>query len=164
MLMLIFFRAFCTWSVTLRIQLFLGCTVSFDSKETELESSNQETSLSVGKNIETVLTLFRTSFFRLLTDGEGAKKTPHLPKICHTYPTMMKLGGNYTLPKEETKNYDPHDTPLEFCIFSLQISKFCYIKKHRYRFYFDIWFLILSNFFESIKIVLGIWLQFWWCQ
>ena len=70
-------------------------------------------------------------------DGGGAKR-PSFPKICHTYPTMMKLGGNYTLPKEETKNYDPHDTPLEFCIFSLQISKFCYIKKHRYRFYFDI--------------------------
>ena len=70
--------------------------------------------------------------------GEGGTKRPSFPKICHTYPTMMKLGGNYTLPKEETKNYDPHDTPLEFCIFSLQISKFCYIKKHRYRFYFDI--------------------------
>ena len=57
--------------------------------------------------------------------------------------------------RKKQKIYDPHDTPLEFCIFSLQISKFCYIKKHRYRFYFDIWFLILSNFFESIKIVLG---------
>ena len=26
-----------------------------------------------------------------------------LPKICHTYPTMMKL-GSHTLPKEELKN------------------------------------------------------------
>ena len=26
-----------------------------------------------------------------------------LPKICHTYPTMMKL-GSYTLPKEDPKN------------------------------------------------------------
>ena len=114
MLMLIFFRAFCTWSVTLRIQLFLGCTVSFDSKETELESSNQETSLSVGKNIETVLTLFRTSFFRLLTDGEGAKKTPHLPKICHTYPTMMKLGTVIPYLRKIQKIYESRDTPLEF--------------------------------------------------
>ena len=114
MLMLIFFRAFCTWSVTLRIQLFLGCTVSFDSKETELESSNQETSLSVGKNIETVLTLFRTSFFRLLTDGEGAKKTPHLPKICHTYPTMMKRGTVIPYLRKIQKIYESHDTPLEF--------------------------------------------------
>ena len=32
-------------------------------------------------------------FSRLLTDGGGGggKKAP-LPKICHTYPTMMKLG------------------------------------------------------------------------
>ena len=32
----------------------------------------------------------------------GDKKAP-LPKICHTYPTMMKL-GSYTLPKEDPKN------------------------------------------------------------
>ena len=31
-----------------------------------------------------------------------AKKVP-LPKIFHTYPTMMKL-GSYTLPKEDPKN------------------------------------------------------------
>ena len=28
---------------------------------------------------------------------------PHLPKIRHTYPTIMKL-GSYTLPKEDPKN------------------------------------------------------------
>ena len=32
----------------------------------------------------------------------GAKRPPLL-KICHTYPTMMKL-GSYTLPKEDPKN------------------------------------------------------------
>ena len=34
--------------------------------------------------------------------GGGAAKGP-LPKICHTYRTMMKL-GSYTLPKEDPKN------------------------------------------------------------
>ena len=35
--------------------------------------------------------------------GEGgAAKRPPLPKICHKYPTMMKLG--YILPKEDPKN------------------------------------------------------------
>ena len=34
--------------------------------------------------------------------GGGGKKVP-LPKICHTYPTLMKL-GSYTLPKEDPKN------------------------------------------------------------
>ena len=45
--------------------------------------------------------------FGLLTDARvggwgGGQKGP-LPKICHTYPTMMKL-GSYTLPKEDPKN------------------------------------------------------------
>ena len=34
--------------------------------------------------------------------GEGPKKASLL-KICHTYPTMMKL-GSHTLPKEDPKN------------------------------------------------------------
>ena len=33
---------------------------------------------------------------------DGGQKVP-LPKICHTYPTMMKL-GSYTLPKEDPKD------------------------------------------------------------
>ena len=33
---------------------------------------------------------------------DGAKRPP-FPEICHTYPTMMKL-GSYTLPKEDPKN------------------------------------------------------------
>ena len=37
--------------------------------------------------------------------GWGAKKDP-LPKICHTYPTIMKLG---------TVIHESSDTPLEFC-------------------------------------------------
>ena len=35
--------------------MFSGCTVLSDSKETELESSNQEASLSAGKNTRVVL-------------------------------------------------------------------------------------------------------------
>ena len=34
---------------------------------------------------------------------EGGQKGPLLPKICHTYPIMMKL-DSYTLPKEDPKN------------------------------------------------------------
>ena len=39
-------------------------------------------------------------------------------------------------------------------ISSREISKFCYIKKFRYRLHFDTQFLILLNFIESLKIVL----------
>ena len=52
-------------------------------------------------------------FFRGCSRMGGGKKAP-LPKICHTYPTMMKL-GSYTLPKEDPKIYESRDTPLEFC-------------------------------------------------
>ena len=36
------------------------------------------------------LTLLRWTFLGLLTDGVMPKKPP-LSKICHTYPTLMKL-------------------------------------------------------------------------
>ena len=35
-----------------------------------------------------------------------------------------------------------------------EISKFCYIKKHRYKSHLDTLFLILLTFFESLRIVL----------
>ena len=46
------FWLFQTWPVTLRIQeqVFFGCTVPPDSKETEIGSSDQEASLSTSKN------------------------------------------------------------------------------------------------------------------
>ena len=42
----------------------------------------------------------------------------------------------------------------DISIFSPEISKFFYIKKYRYRLYFDTHFLILLTFIESLKIVL----------
>ena len=38
--------------------------------------------------------------------------------------------------------------------FSLEIRKFCYIKKYMYRLHFDTKFLILLTFLESLKIIL----------
>ena len=45
--------------------------------------------------------------------GWGVTRPP-IPKICHTYPTMMKP-DSYTLPKEDPKIQKSRDTPLEFC-------------------------------------------------
>ena len=42
----------------------------------------------------------------------------------------------------------------EISIFSPKISNFCYIKMCRYRLHFNIQFLILLTFFESLKVVL----------
>ena len=44
----------------------------------------------------------------------GAKKAP-LPKICQTYPTMMKLGTVIPYLKKFQKLYESRDTPLGFC-------------------------------------------------
>ena len=40
---------------------------------------------------------------RQIFQNVGTFQKGLLPKICHTYPTMMKL-GSYTLPKEDPKN------------------------------------------------------------
>ena len=72
--------------------------------------------------------------------GEREGKKGPLPRVCHTYPTMMKLDTVISCPKKIQKIYESRDTPLEFAdvsIFSPEISKFCYLKKYRYRLYFD---------------------------
>ena len=49
--------------------------------------------------------------------GGGGKKIPPppLPKTCHTYPTMIKLGTVIPHLKKTQKLYEPRDTSLEFC-------------------------------------------------
>ena len=45
----------------------------------------------------------------------GGKKAPPLSKICHTYPTLMKLGTVIPYLKKIQKIHKSCDTPLEFC-------------------------------------------------
>ena len=82
------------------------------------------------KDSASMLTLFRMGIFGA-AHGWGAIKAP-LPKICHTYATMMKLGTVIPYLKKIQKIYESRDTPLTFAdisIFSPEISTFCYIKK-----------------------------------
>ena len=70
----------------------------------------------------------------------GEPTRPPLPKICHTYPIMMKLGTVIPYLKKIQKIYESRDTPLDFCRhqhFSPEIRKFCCIQKYRYRLHFD---------------------------
>ena len=46
--------------------------------------------------------------------GGGTKRRPLL-KICHRYPTMMKLGTVTPYLKEIQKIYESRDTPPDFC-------------------------------------------------
>ena len=47
--------------------------------------------------------------------GPPPQKAPLKSKICHTYPTMMKLGTDIPCPKKIQKIYESRDTPLDFC-------------------------------------------------
>ena len=47
--------------------------------------------------------------------GWGGGKKPPLPKICHTYPTMMKLDTIIPYTKKIQKIYESRDAPVEFC-------------------------------------------------
>ena len=46
--------------------------------------------------------------------GGGAKSSP-LPKICHTYPTMMDLGTVIPYLKKAQKIDELRDTPPDYC-------------------------------------------------
>ena len=62
----------------------------------------------------TILTLFRMDLFGA-AHGWGGAKIPPLPKICHTYPTMMKLSTVMPYLRKTQKIYDSRDTPLDLC-------------------------------------------------
>ena len=53
-------------------------------------------------------------FFGAAHGWRGPKRPP-LPKICPTYPAVMKLGTVISYPKKIQKIYESRDTPLEFC-------------------------------------------------
>ena len=103
---------------------FLSYVVACDFTEKELHQ------------FLTLLTLFRILFW-LLTDGRE-QKTP-LSKICHTYPTMMKLGTaiSYLKKLQKYMNHVTHPfSSADISMFSPENSKFCYINKYRYRYHF----------------------------
>ena len=83
-----------------------------------------------------VLTLFTMGLFGA-AHRWGEQKGP-FAKICHAYPTTMKL-GSYILPKENLKNMSHvahHLCSADISIFSPEIGRFIYIKKHRYGLHF----------------------------
>ena len=89
------------------------------------------------------LNLIQDGLFQGCSRMGGGQKIPPppLPKICHTYPTMIKFGTVIPYLKKTQKLYESRDTSLEFCWYQLflqEISKFFYIKKYRYIFLLDI--------------------------
>ena len=99
------------------------------------------------------LVLFRIGLFGA-AHGWGEQKGPPIPNICHTYPTKMKLGTVIPYLKKIQKIYESRDTLLEFCWhqhFSLEISKFCCIRKYKQ---IAFWYII-SNSFDFFRVFKG---------
>ena len=87
-----------------------------------------------------ILTLFRMGFFGAAHGwGEPKSHPPSLISVTHIL-QWWNLAQLY-LTQTRSKKYMNHVRhPLnsaDICIFSPEISKFCYIKKYRYRLYFD---------------------------
>ena len=61
------------------------------------------------------LNLFRMDFFWAAHGPGGEGQKGSLPKICHTYPTIMKLGTVIPYLKKIQKLYESRDTLLKFC-------------------------------------------------
>ena len=61
--------------------------------------------------------------FGMLMDGRWGQKRPPIPKICNTYPTMMKLVTILSYLKKFKKIYESPETPLELKICAGTFSK-----------------------------------------
>ena len=61
----------------------------------------------------TKITITNFEYFTLI---KLCQFKPPPPKICHTYPTMMKLGTVTPYLKETQNIYESRDTPAEFCL------------------------------------------------
>ena len=95
---------------------------------------------------EQVVNILFTIFANLFTILYSLKSLTHILQ-------WWNLAQLY-LTQRRCKKYMNHVTyPLsstDINIFSPEISKFCYIKKHRYRLHFDTWFLFILTFPESL--------------
>ena len=67
----------------------------------------------------TILTLFRMGIFGAALGWGEAKRAP-VPKICHTYPTMIKFSTVIPYLKKIQKIYNSRD----ISVFSPEITKF----------------------------------------
>ena len=65
-------------------------------------------------SVSHIINPIQDGLFRGCSPMVGGKKAP-LPKVCHTCPTMMKLGTVIPYLKKIQKIYESRDTPFKFC-------------------------------------------------
>ena len=125
-------------------------------------SNNKTRHLNTGTDVRIkrlVLVVIMIVPFKIFRFYDERKKTyltkpPSLKSVTH----ILQWWNMAVIPylKKIQKLYESRDTPLELCWhqhFLPEISKFCYIKKCRYRFHLDRQLLILLTFLESLRIV-----------
>ena len=91
-----------------------GTITTFLTLKTNRANSNWQI-WSTSVNFFHPLNPIQDGLFRSCSRMGGGAKWPPFPKICHTYPTMMKLGTVISYPKKIQQIYESRDTPLEFC-------------------------------------------------
>ena len=127
-----------TFKRAIEVYLILSQLCSRDSRYSEYVPRSQYTKIL---HVSGILTLFRMGFFGAAQEWErgGGKYPSSLKSVTHIL-QWWKLAQLY-LTQRRSKKYINHVThPLssaDISIFSPKISKFCYIKKYRYRLHFD---------------------------
>ena len=132
---------------TKMINLFIGLLSFYQTFQKYMKLSKANRKIPVLESIfnkvasircAALLILFWMVFFgRLLTEGSAQKGPPSLKYVTHILQWLNLT--SYTLPKEDPKNMNHLTHPsssVYISIFSLEISKFCYIKKYGYRLHF----------------------------
>ena len=94
----------------------------------------------------------------LLEATHGWGKNSPLPKICHTYPTVIKLGTIIPYLKRFQKIYKSRDAPLEICLYQHFLTRnqqlLLYQEIEISIAHFNTQLLIPLTFFEFLKVVL----------
>ena len=104
------------WQETLSHGRFLGIFFEWLSAEIHWESYCFINFQKMLQNFWEPLTLFGMGLFEAAQrwSGRGWQKGVLLSKICHTYPTLVKLGVVIPYLKKIQKIHKSRDTPLEF--------------------------------------------------
>ena len=98
-----------------RVSNFSTCSFSWCDNRYLHRVSESIYNLMIFCNILFFCSYSERDFLGLLTDGGRGSQNRPLPKFCHTYPTVIKLGTVISYLKKIQKTYKSCDTPNKFC-------------------------------------------------
>ena len=119
------FPKFLLSSIKLRSKLERYCCFALQTSTTHKLSCFQYSFLDCSFCPSEICSL---TLLKMGLQGWGVEKRLPLPKICHTYPAIMKLGTVIPYLKKNINHVTQPLSSNDISIFSPEISKFCYIK------------------------------------